>query len=379
MAWNWQQADWPHFSFDRQVLEPLERQFLLRSGELLGVFRHVGANDRDQLRIDLISDEALKTSAIEGEYLDRVSLQSSLRQQLGLEGKVTRVPPAERGIAEMTIDVYLRFAEPLHNHTLHAWHRMVMAGRRDLDVVGDYRRHLQPMQIVSGAIGAQKVHFEAPPSRRIKNEMDAFIDWFNDTAPDGGSPLPVLTRAGIAHIYFESIHPFEDGNGRIGRGLSEKAIAQNLGQPSLIALAYTIERKRKAYYDMLEASNKDNAITAWLVYFGETALEAQRTTLARVELSVAKAKFCERLRGQLNERQEKAVARMFGAGIEGFRGGLSAENYISITKASRATATRDLNDLVAKGALTKTGELRHTRYDLDLRENETRLVPPATD
>jgi Fic family protein len=198
--------------------------------------------------------------------------------------------------------------------------------------------------------------------------MDAFVAWFNDTAPDGRSPLPPLTRAGMAHLYFETIHPFEDGNGRIGRALSEKALAQNLGQPSLIALAYTIEWKRKAYYDMLEASNKDNAVTLWLLYFAETVLDAQRVTLARVEFSVAKAKFYERLRGQFNERQEKAIARMFRAGIDGFKGGLSAENYISITKTSRATATRDLNDLVARGALTRTGELKHTRYHLELRE-----------
>jgi Fic family protein len=368
MAWNWQQADWPHFSFDEHALEPLERQFLRQSGELLGVFRHVGSDERDLIRIELISEEALKTSAIEGEFLNRESVQASLRQQLGLGGEGRRIPPAERGIAQMMVEVYLRFAEPLGHRTLHAWHAMVMAGRRDLDVVGDYRRHAQAMQVVSGSVGAPKVHFEAPPSPRVKPEMDAFVAWFNDTAPDGRSPLPPLTRAGMAHLYFETIHPFEDGNGRIGRALSEKALAQNLGQPSLIALAYTIERKRKAYYDMLEASNKDNAVTLWLLYFAETVLDAQRVTLARVEFSVAKAKFYERLRGQFNERQEKAIAGMFRAGIDGFKGGLSAENYISITKTSRATATRDLNDLVARGALTRTGELKHTRYHLELRE-----------
>jgi Fic family protein len=368
MAWNWQQADWPHFSFDEHALEPLERQFLRQSGELLGVFRHVGSDERDLIRIELISEEALKTSAIEGEFLNRESVQASLRQQLGLGGEGRRIPPAERGIAQMMVEVYLRFAEPLGHRTLHAWHAMVMAGRRDLDVVGDYRRHAQAMQVVSGSVGAPKVHFEAPPSPRVKSEMDAFVAWFNDTAPDGRSPLPPLTRAGMAHLYFETIHPFEDGNGRIGRALSEKALAQNLGQPSLIALAYTIERKRKAYYDMLEASNKDNAVTLWLLYFAETVLDAQRVTLARVEFSVAKAKFYERLRGQFNERQEKAIAGMFRAGIDGFKGGLSAENYISITKTSRATATRDLNDLVARGALTRTGELKHTRYHLELRE-----------
>lgn len=148
--------------------------------------------------------------------------------------------------------------------------------------------------------------------------------------------------------------------------MAEKSLAQNLNQPTLIALAYTIERKRKAYYDALEHNNKSVEITDWLVYFAETVLEAQDNTNKRVEFYVAKTRFYERLRDQLNDRQQKAVARMFKEGIDGFKGGLSAENYISITRASRATATRDLQDLVAKGALTRTGELRHTRYHLKL-------------
>lgn len=366
MHWNWQQADWPNFTYDGQALEPLERQFLLQSGEFLGVFRHVSPDERDQLRVELIGDEALKTSAIEGEFLNRDSLQSSLRQQFGLTAEAGRIPPAERGISELMVDVYLHFADALDHSALYAWHRMVMAGNRSLETVGGYRQHAEPMQIVSGQIGEPKIHFEAPPSVRMKPEMDAFIAWFNASAPNGNAPLPALARAGITHLYLESIHPFEDGNGRIGRALSEKALAQNLGEPSLIALAYTIERHRKAYYDMLEASNKNNAITPWLVYFANTILEAQRTTLARIEFSIAKSKFYERLRGQLNERQEKAIARMFRAGIDGFEGGLSAENYISITGASRATTTRDLQELVAKGALTRRGERRHTRYELNV-------------
>jgi Fic family protein len=163
-----------------------------------------------------------------------------------------------------------------------------------------------------------------------------------------------------------SIHPFEDGNGRIGRALAEKSLAQNLNQPTLIALAYTIESARKAYYAALERNNKDIEITDWLLYFADTVIEAQRNTIKRVDFYVAKAKLYEILRGRLNERQEKVLARMFREGINGFKGGLSAENYISIAKTSRATATRDLQDLLRKGALTKTGELRHTRYHLNI-------------
>jgi Fic family protein len=166
------------------------------------------------------------------------------------------------------------------------------------------------------------------------------------------------------------IHPFEDGNGRIGRALAEKSLAQNLGQPSLIALAYTIERKHKDYYAALERNNKETQITNWLTYFANTILDAQSTTIRRVDFYVAKAKLYQRLRGKMNERQEKVIARMFKEGVEGFKGGLSAENYLGISKTSRATATRDLQDLVEKGALTKTGELRHTRYHLKLTDED---------
>jgi Fic family protein len=196
--------------------------------------------------------------------------------------------------------------------------------------------------------------------------MKRFIAWFNDTAPGGRAALPALTRAGLVHLYFVCIHPFEDGNGRIGRALAEKSLAQSLGQPSLIALAYTIERKRKDYYAALERNNKDNQVTGWLTYFADTVLEAQVNTTKRVDFYVAKARLYERLRGQLNDRQEKVIARMFREGVDGFAGGLSAENYIRIAKSSRATATRDLQDLVEKGALRRTGALRHTRYYLNI-------------
>jgi Fic family protein len=366
MAWNWQQTDWPRFSYDSRALEPLERQFLRQTGEFIGAFKHIGRGDRDMLRVELIGDEAIKTSEIEGEILNRDSVQASLRQQFGLGPDAPFVPPAERGIAEMMVDLYKGFAEPLSHQTLFAWHKMVMSGHRGIAVVGGYRTHPEPMQIVSSRLDKPKVHFEAPPSSRMPEEMNAFVSWFNDTAPTGNRPLTALTRAAIAHLYFVCVHPFEDGNGRIGRALAEKALAQNLGQPTLIALAYTIGRARKAYYDALQQNNKQTEITDWLVYFAQTTLDAQSNTNKRVDFYVAKAMFYETFRGQLNKRQDKVVARMFREGIGGFEGGLSAENYIGIAKTSRATATRDLQELVAKGAFTKTGALRHTRYRLKL-------------
>ena len=196
--------------------------------------------------------------------------------------------------------------------------------------------------------------------------MEAFIEFFEQSREGQSQFLPALARAGIAHLYFVSIHPFEDGNGRIGRAIAEKSLAQSLGHPTLIALAYTIERGRKAYYDKLERYNKDTDVTGWLTYFAKTILEAQDNTRKRIEFIIEKAKLYERLRGKLNERQQKVIERMFREGIDGFKGGLSAENYIAITGAPRTTATRDLNDLVAKGALTKTGQLKYTRYHLNI-------------
>jgi Fic family protein len=369
MTWNWQQPDWPDSTYDSAALEPLEKQFLVQSGEFIGACKHIGADDQETLKIELISDEAVKTSEIEGEILNRDSVQSSLRHQLGLGIERPGVKPAERGISQMMVDLYRNFATPLTDQTMFDWHAMLLSGDKSIHVIGGYRSHADPMQVVSGPIHKRTVHFEAPPSARVPDDMKRFITWFNDTAPGAKNPLPPLTRAAIAHLHFVCIHPFEDGNGRIGRALAEKSLAQNLGQPSLIALAYTIERKRKDYYAALERNNKETEITGWMKYFAGTILEAQTNTIKRVDFYVAKAKFYERLRGKLNERQDKVIARMFKEGIDGFKGGLRAENYISIAQTSRATATRDLQDLVEKGALTKTGELRHTRYFLNLNQS----------
>ncbi len=368
MTWNWQQADWPNFSYNSEALTALEQRFLLQSGEFVGAYKHIGADDQETLRIELISEEAVKTSEIEGKILNRDSVQSSLRHQLGLSAEKPGIDPAERGIAEMMLDLYRGFATVLDDTTLFAWHRMLLASDSKIAVVGGWRTHEEPMQVVSGPDYKRAVHFEAPPSSAMQREMERFIAWFNDTAPGGKHPLPPLTRAGIMHLYFVCIHPFEDGNGRIGRALAEKSLAQNLGQPSLIALAYTIERRRKDYYAALERNNKAMEITGWLTYFAGTVLDAQRKTIDRVDFFVAKARFYERFQNRLNDRQAKVVARIFKEGIDGFKGGLSAENYITITGTSRATATRDLQDLVEKGAFTRTGELRHTRYALRLGE-----------
>lgn len=362
MMWNWQQPDWPRFRFDAEALAALERRFLRQGGIVIGATRHLADDDAAQLRVEIISSEAFETSQIEGEILDRDSLQSSIRRQFGLSTDHRRVGLAEQGIAEMMVDLYRHFNTPLQHRTLFEWHGLLMQARRDLRDIGQYRTHEAPMQIVSGAIHAPRVHFEAPPSSQVEAEMEGFCCWFNDTAPGGGAPEQALTRAGIAHLYFESIHPFEDGNGRIGRAIAEKALAQGLGQPSLTALSFMIERKRKAYYTALECANKSNEITAWLSWFGETVLEAQSRTQHRIDFLIAKARLLRSLQGKINERQEKALLRILREGPDGFEGGLSAGNYSSITGASPATARRDLGELVALGALVRTGDRKATRY-----------------
>ena len=362
MTWNWQESDWPNFRFQAERLVAREAAFLQKSGVVVGTVKHLPGDERLPLVIDLFSTEALKTSEIEGELLDRDSVQSSLRRQFGLQTDSRRVAPAEQGIAEVLSDLYRHFVQPLDEQTLFQWHAWLMQGRRDLNNVGSYRTHAEPMQVLSGAIHQPKVHFEAPPSSQVPEEMQRFCAWFNDTTPDGKHPLPALTRAGIAHLYFECIHPFEDGNGRIGRAIAEKALAQGTGQPSLTALSLMIQRKRSEYYDQLEAANKTLDVNDWLNWFADTVLAAQDYTLHWLDFLLAKTKLLDRLRGQINERQEKALLRMMREGPEGFRGGLSAGNYSSITGAPAATARRDLAHLVELDALMRTGRLKGTRY-----------------
>lgn len=365
MSWNWQQKNWPNFTFDAIQLQGYERDFVHKSGIIQGSFLHIGQAEKDDLLISLLSEEALKTAKIEGETLDRASMQSSLRRQFGLASEQHKAPPAEQGMAEMMVSLHRSFDQSLTHQALFAWHEMLMSGRRDLRVIGGYRGHTDPMQIISGSASNPKVHFEAPPSARVKAEMDHFLAWFNRTDPNGEQPILPLTRAGIAHLYFESIHPFEDGNGRIGRAISEKVLSQALGKPTLLALASSIEHNRKAYYAALQGGSQQSLeITEWLVYFGETVLAAQDYTLELVFYLVKKGKFFVRYGSELNERQGKVLRRMFEAGPAGFEGGLSAENYISLTRTSRATTTRDLQQLVEIGALSRVGERRYTRYYL---------------
>lgn len=365
--WNWQQDDWPNFSYDNERLGSLENEYTKESGISLGVMRHLSKKDQDELRIKIICNEALKTSEIEGEFLDRDSLQSSIYKEFGMGEKYLHgnIKPEEAGIAMMMKDLYINFNSPLTNETLCAWQDMLFTGRTDLER-GKYCTSNDDMRVVSGRIDKPKIHFIAPPASKIQKEMDQFISWFNRTAPGGKASLPPLIRAGIAHLYFVTIHPFEDGNGRIARALTEKSLSQNLGKPTLIALSSTLSDKRKDYYQILEMQNKNNQITPWLFYFGKTVIQAQKQTIKQVDFVIAKAKFFNAYETLLNLRQKKAVLQIFKEGPKGFSGGFSAKNYISIVKTTSATATRDLKDLVNKGIFLKTGKLKSTRYELNL-------------
>ena len=357
MSWNWELPDWPRFSYNAEKIAEIERQFLLGMGSASAYLKTVDEQEYKRFIVEILSWEGTESSKIEGEFLDRESLQSSIKQHFGIHDTPKHKSDKETGMAEVLCDVFETYDEPLTHEMLWKWHEELFKDSR-LDDHGKYRTHAEPMQIVSNRHGAQKVYFEAPPSARIHKEMTAFINWFNSSRSSGS----ILGRSAIIHIYFESIHPFEDGNGRIGRVLSEKALSQGVSRPILITISKTLEKKKKAYYAALETCNRSLDAEHWVEFFSEVILEAHEDSMRLLYFIIGKSKMLTGLAEQLNPRQLKVLLRMFEEGPEGFKGGLSAENYIAITKTTRATATRDLTDLVEKGALTKTGELRHTRY-----------------
>lgn len=358
MRWNWELPDWPQFSYDSRRISQEERQFLLGVGSAFAFLKNIGQQEYSQYVVEILSLEGLESSKIEGEILDRESLQSSIQQHFGLNTTLKQGAHKESGMAELLCDVYDSFDKRLTHKMLWQWHLRLFKAQSSITDCGKYRTHPEPMQIISGRYDSRRVFFEAPPSEKIPDEMTAFIKWFNSTSLSE----PVLARAAIAHVYFESIHPFEDGNGRIGRILIEKVLSQGVKRPVLIAVSKVLEKRKKEYYSALERCNRTLEIDHWLEFFADAVLQAQEESMNLLYFLIEKSKILTALSGQLNPRQEKVLLRMFAEGLSGFKGGLSAENYIAITKTSRATATRDLADLVQMGALIKTGELRHTRY-----------------
>ncbi len=362
MPWNWELPEWPKFQYDSNSISQKEKQFLLGAGSSSAFLTSLREKDCNRFIVEILSSEGLESSKIEGEILDRASLQSSIRRHFGLDGDERKDANREELVAKLLRDVYKTFDQPLTHEMLWQWHATLFEGQSHVSDHGIYRTHLEPMQIVSNRYGSTRIFFEAPPSENVFDEMDAFIRWFNSSR----SLTSNLERAAIAHLYFESIHPFEDGNGRIGRMLVEKVLSQGVGRSVLIAVSKILEKRKKTYYSELEKCNRTLDVQDWIEFFADSILQAQEESINLLYFLIKKSKLLTSLLGRLNSRQEKVLLRIFAEGPNGFKGGLSAENYIAITKASRATTTRDLIDLVQKGALRRSGEFRHTRYWLNL-------------
>jgi Fic family protein len=361
MPWNWQRPDWPEFRFDLRGLEADLLRFAQRSGELHGTLQMLPEEARDRAAIDTMIAEAVQSSAIEGEFLDRKDVMSSIRNHLGLNTTPVRIRDrASGGAGQLEVTVRKMWRRPLTAATLFAWHRMLLGGAKNIRV-GAWRTDPAPMQVVSGRADHPVVHFEAPPSRLVPREMRKFLAWFNGAACEIGH-APV--RAAVAHLYFESIHPFDDGNGRIGRAVAEKALAQALGRPALLSLSRSIEGAKKAYYRALETAQRSAEITTWIRWFTSLALEAQDNARRDIEFILTKSRFFDRWKAQLGERQQRVVRRMLEAGPGGFEGGMNARKYAALTKVSKATATRDLQSLADMGVFRSLGKGRSVRYEL---------------
>lgn len=368
MRYNWQQTDWPKFQYQISDIEDLLLSYIQNAGRLEGALRSLRDSEREESIMELLIAEAIKTSEIEGEFMSRADVASSIRNQLGITNQKQAKDQRAHGIAEILVSARNTFNTPLTESTLLKWHSSLLAHEKGLQI-GRWRTHEAPMQIVSGAIDFERMHFEAPPSSSLQGEMTAFIKWFNTTGPDGSKVIihaPV--RAAIAHLYFESIHPFEDGNGRIGRALAEKALAQSTGYPGLSSLSFTIERNKKEYYRQLEKAQRSNEISDWIKYFVSTVAEGQKFAQEIVDFTLLKSKYFDRYSKQLKTTQLKVIQRMLSEGPGGFKGGMTATKYSRLTRVSKATATRHLSELLKFGALAVRGQGRSTRYYLNFEE-----------
>lgn len=367
--YNWQQKDWPQFRFSLENVEDTLLLFSEKVGRVSGILEALPEETRQETIIDIILAEAIKTSEIEGEYPNRNDVLSSIRKNLGLhvDSQYIKDRSAD-GLGELMIDVRKTFTEPLTEEKLFAWHRMLLGENKKISV-GKWRTHKDPMKVVSGAIGKEKVYFEAPPSLQVPGEMKAFINWFNSTAPGAKNEIKkAAVRSAIAHLYFETIHPFEDGNGRIGRAIAEKALSQTIGRPVVLSLSKTIEANKNDYYELLQNAQSSNEITPWMEYFIKTSLDAQVEAEAQIDFTLKKTRFFDHYKDQLNERQLTVINRMMEEGPKGFEGGMNARKYIGITKASKATATRDLQQLLEIGAFIPANQSggRSTSYQVNL-------------
>lgn len=365
MMYNWQLEGWPKFEYDLRLHEEADRRFYALAGQNSGIVQLLVQEEKTASILNLLVKEAMKTSAIEGEFINREDVMSSIKINLGYNTNTQSVKDKRSiGIAQAIINSREHFKEELTEEMLFDWHRSLMLGS-DRIHAGVWRSHTEPMQIISGAIGKEKVHFEAPPSNLVPEEMRRFIHWFNQTQPQGEQALPnALVRAALTHLYFESIHPFEDGNGRVGRILAEKALSQQLQMPVLLSLSTTIATDKTSYYEGLKKAQRSLAVNDWIRYFGQVVIESQKDFSKTVAFTVKKTRLLDKIRPIVDAKQHKVIYKMLQE--PEFEGGMNARKYQSITKTSKATATRDLADLVHKNILIQSGGGRSTSYQVNL-------------
>lgn len=368
VRWIWQTPRWPHLTFDSDRLaRPLARA-RQEAGVLFGKAAAVGLEERVALEREVWAKEAVATAAIEGEVIELAAVRSSVARRLGLDGKGPGASRNVEGLLDVMENAADAWEQTLTRERLCAWQAALFPGGSMLrDVrVGEYRSGANPMQIVSGPIERETVHYEAVAGAAVRAEMRAFLEWFN-----GGQPLDGLLRAGIAHVWFESIHPFEDGNGRVGRAVVDLALAQDLRRSSrLLGISAELSRRRDAYYDALNAAQRgDGDVTAWLEWFLDVYLDACRRSSVLIEEALTRARFwADHREVALNDMQRRVLNKMLDAGPGRFEGGLTARKYMVIANTTKVTASRHLADLLKKGLIVRAEGSggRSTRYDLAL-------------
>ena len=364
--WIWQQQDWPSFTWDMAALAGPLAAARRAQGEVAGMARLLNTDLDLQAQLQVLTQEGVATSAIEGERFEPNSVRSSVARRLGLPaGGLPPAPRSVEGLVDVLLDATRKYDQPLTLTQLCAWQAALFpTGRSGLHEIrtGELRGD-SPMQIVSGPIGRERVHYEAPPRKGLDAQMVQFLEWFN--APPPG--LDGLLRAGLAHGWFELIHPFDDGNGRVGRALLDRALAQDEERGvRLYSMSARFMTVREEYYAALgELSRGTPDVTCWLTWFLEQVTASTRASEQTVQGVLYKARFWVRhANQQLNERQQKALNVMLDAGKDGFAGGMSNKKYAHLTKASPATAQRDLAELVELQCLNSVGAGRSARYEL---------------
>lgn len=364
--WIWQRSDWPEFHWDSAQLAQSLAAARRAQGELIGMARLLDPDSGLHAQLEVLTAEGVATSAIEGERFDPNALRSSLTRRLGLPTAGLPVPArAVDGLVDVLLDATQRLDKPLTQKLLAGWQAALFpTGRSGLTKIRvGALRGTSPMRIVSGPIERQRIHYEAPPRRRLERELQRFLNWFNQPPVD----VDGLLRAGLAHAWFELIHPFEDGNGRVGRALLDRALAQDEHRSSrLYSLSARFMSVRGEYYDALQAlSRGDLDATEWLRWFLEQIRAACGESAGTVERVLQKTRFWMRhAQSGLNARQRKALNALLDAGPAGFVGGMTNKKYAHLTRVSPATAQRDLADLAERGVLRSHGAGRGVRYEL---------------